>query len=353
MHGVLIFVMCLWLPQPEPAVQCSPPPLSEALDITSRVAALRRDMPSTLGQLDFPFTEAELQNVLSQLPLHRAAGPDGLPYDVFVVDDDCLRAALLTFFELVRHWTVVPSIWRSARERPLHKSAQYGCSASYRNSQTCSVPGCCCRCARPPVQTMPYALFPRRKSWHMHVPMTRPCGVPSSSAWGAPPKPRRRMREALRRCLPIWGAWGLHSAERTSPAAYWAGLADALPVIDARLPSFAERYRVALEGGGDDIPNLRAAAECRELLQAEGWEACPSWRAILQSEPARPRQSTPAPETGRMAGSFTRRALATNTFATTCCCQPCCQAPGPWYARSRDLMQGRGSPLYQQSRQPR
>ena len=118
--------------QPEPAVQCSPPPVSEALDITSRVAALRRDMPSTLGQLDFPFTEAELQNVLSQLPLHRAAGPDGLPYDVFVVDDDCLRAALLTFFELVRHWTVVPSIWRSARVRPLHKSGPVDEFNNYR-----------------------------------------------------------------------------------------------------------------------------------------------------------------------------------------------------------------------------
>ena len=90
------------------------------------------------------------------------------------------------------------------------------------------------------------------------------------------------------------GGLGLHSAERTSPAAYWAGLADALPVIDARLPSFAERYRVALEGGGDDIPNLRAAAECRELLQAEGWEACPSWRAILQgARPAPPEHAGP------------------------------------------------------------
>ena len=148
------------------------------------------------------------------------------------------------------------------------------------------------------------------------------------------------------------GGLGLHSAERTSPAAYWAGLANALPVIDARLPSFAERYRAALEGGGEDMPNLRAAASAASCCKQKAGRPA---RAGEQSfkEPARPRQSTPAPETGRTAGSFTRRALATNTFATTWCCQPCCQAPGPWYARSRDLMQGRGSPLYQQSRQPR
>ena len=101
------------------AVQGSARPDPDPSDITNRAAALRRDMATMSGQLDFPPTEAELQNVLSQLPLHRAAGPDGLPYEVFVVDDECLRAAMLTFFQLVRYWAVVPSIWRSARVCPL------------------------------------------------------------------------------------------------------------------------------------------------------------------------------------------------------------------------------------------
>ena len=46
----------------------------------------------------------------------------------------------------------------------------------------------------------------------------------------------------------------------------WAGIADALPVIHARLPEFAERCRDVLEHGGDNASSLRAAAEARELL---------------------------------------------------------------------------------------
>ena len=90
------------------------------------------------------------------------------------------------------------------------------------------------------------------------------------------------------------GGLGIQSAERASAAAYWAGLADALPVIQARLPAFAERYQAALESGGGDVPSLRAAADSRELLQAEGWEACPSWRAILQgARPVPPKHAGP------------------------------------------------------------
>ena len=101
-------------------------------DITSRAAALRRDMASLSGPLDFPLSAAELQHVLSQLPSHRAPGPDGLPYEFFAVKDDVLSSALLTFFELVRHWAVVPSIWRSARVSPLHKGGPADDFNNYR-----------------------------------------------------------------------------------------------------------------------------------------------------------------------------------------------------------------------------
>ena len=50
---------------------------------------------------------------------------------------------------------------------------------------------------------------------------------------------------------------------RVSPAAYWAGL-NALPIIHARSPAFAESYRAALS----DASYLRAAAESRKLLRA-------------------------------------------------------------------------------------
>ena len=95
--------------QPMPPVQGSARVDPTSSEITDRVAALRRVMLTLSGQLDLPFTEAALQNVLSQLPLHRAAGrPRRPPFTN-------------TFFELVWHWAVVPSTWRSARVRLLHK----------------------------------------------------------------------------------------------------------------------------------------------------------------------------------------------------------------------------------------
>ncbi|OLP77471.1 hypothetical protein AK812_SmicGene42462 [Symbiodinium microadriaticum] len=53
------------------------------------------------------------------------------------------------------------------------------------------------------------------------------------------------------------------------------GMCNAWPAIHAMLPAFAECYRTG--GGGGDAPNLR-------VLQAEGWDACPScrWGATLQ-----------------------------------------------------------------------
>ena len=46
-------------------------------------------------------------------------------------------------------------------------------------------------------------------------------------------------------------------------------------------------------------------------------------------EPARPRCRTHSYPTGRMAGSFTHRELATFTSARACCCQPCPRPPVP------------------------
>ena len=100
------------------------------------------------------------------------------------------------------------------------------------------------------------------------------------------------MREIWQLCQPVWEAWACNRRIAQSPAAYWAGLADALPVIHARLPEFAEHYRDALERCGAEAPSLRAAAEARELLQTEGW--CPGWREILQgARPAPPEHTGP------------------------------------------------------------
>ena len=83
---------------------------------------MRGAMSRIAGQLDYVFSEPELLQVLRELPANRAPGPDGLTYEVFCVDDDVFRAALLCFFELVRSWATVPSVWQTAVIKPLHKS---------------------------------------------------------------------------------------------------------------------------------------------------------------------------------------------------------------------------------------
>ena len=77
--------------------------------------------------------------MLQQLPANRAPGPDGLTYELFRVDDDALRSALLALFELVRYWAVVPSSWRSATVTPLHKS---GAADEFTNYRPISLLSC-------------------------------------------------------------------------------------------------------------------------------------------------------------------------------------------------------------------
>eukprot|EP00439_Symbiodinium_sp_Y106_P083243 s600_g23.t1 len=82
------------------------------------------------------------------------------------------------------------------------------------------------------------------------------------------------------------GNWRL--SQRTAPAAYWAAWADAIPVIGERAPALAEACVRQLEGRDTALEAtcLRSAAVARNLLQAEGWQECPSWRAIADG--ARP-----------------------------------------------------------------
>ena len=101
-------------------------------DLLQRLSNLRGAMSRSTGQFDFAFSEPELLQVLQELPANRAPGPDGLTYEVFRVDDDLFRSALLCFFELVRSWAIVPSVWRTAVIKPLHKSGSAEEFTNYR-----------------------------------------------------------------------------------------------------------------------------------------------------------------------------------------------------------------------------
>ena len=107
---------------------------SNSQGLHADVFRLRRTMSATAttSSLDFAFSQPELQRVLQDLPADRAPGPDGLTYEVLRVDDDALQSALLALFELVRYWAVVPSSWRAATVRPLHKSGPADEFTNYR-----------------------------------------------------------------------------------------------------------------------------------------------------------------------------------------------------------------------------
>ena len=96
-------------------------PDSQAPEVEITVQWLRASMLANVGDIDFPFSEAELAQVLQKLPCDRSLGPDGLPCEAFRIEDPSLRSSLLVFFGLVLSWSIVPTVWRSAIIAPFHK----------------------------------------------------------------------------------------------------------------------------------------------------------------------------------------------------------------------------------------
>ena len=84
------------------------------------------------GRFDAPFSYNEFVAALSKC--HESApGADGLPYSVFKVHFPWWRHMLLSFFNLILQWAVVPSVWKSSFVVPLLKRDGDPCSHdSYR-----------------------------------------------------------------------------------------------------------------------------------------------------------------------------------------------------------------------------
>ena len=96
------------------------------------------------------------------------------------------------------------------------------------------------------------------------------------------------------------GGVGLRDARRTSPAAYWAAIADALPVLQDKLKPLAD-YAVAQLDSPQPAQSagLRAAQQAAALLDAERdmsrptWGR-PSWSAVAAGErPPEPTEAEP------------------------------------------------------------
>ena len=94
--------------------------------ISRRVGRLRRAMASANGRHDGPFSEVELTIALASLPLHRAPGIDGLPYEALKVDDPLWRKALLALLNLVLAARLCPSAWKFAVVCPVFQIRSAG-----------------------------------------------------------------------------------------------------------------------------------------------------------------------------------------------------------------------------------
>ena len=82
-------------------------PDSQTFDAEGAVQQLKASMPAAVGNLDFPFSEAELTwlalRSASKLWMHACA------------------PRCWYFFQLLRSWSIVPTVWRSAIVAPVHK----------------------------------------------------------------------------------------------------------------------------------------------------------------------------------------------------------------------------------------
>ena len=105
--------------------------------LSLRFAALTSSLES--GRFDAPFSYNELVAALSRC--HESApGADGLPYSAFKVSFPWWRHLLLSFFNLVLRFAVVPSAWKSSLVVPLLK--RDGDPASFDSYRPISLASC-------------------------------------------------------------------------------------------------------------------------------------------------------------------------------------------------------------------
>ena len=116
-----------------------------------------------------------------------------------------------------------------------------------------------------------------------------------------------QQQEVARRVAAVpmrMGGLGLRSARRMVPAAHWASWADALALIEGRLPECAEVITATLEL--DDHPgvwkNSNAQRECSIWVDSSDGQFCPSFGEELAHGP----QQITNVVSGSTAGNSTR-----------------------------------------------
>ena len=141
----------------------------------------------------------------------------------------------------------------------------------------------------PPSQSAEYATAHDDAVWQTLVSLLALEGVSESD--------RHRAR-AIASLPARLGGIGLRSALRTRSAAFWAGWADALPVLKSRVPDLARAALTQLERGHQSgWATCREAATASASLQQASFDGLPTWQELWEGavapQPAEDDEETP------------------------------------------------------------
>ena len=80
----------------------------------------------------FTFDSSRVQSHLSQLPIHKACGPDGITHQVLKNNSTVLAPFLSALFQLSLDSGKVPGEWKDAHVTPIHKAGRLDLPENYR-----------------------------------------------------------------------------------------------------------------------------------------------------------------------------------------------------------------------------
>ena len=158
-------------------------------------------------------------------------------------------------------------------------------------------------------------------------PPMRRAALPPLAADRAPPVCHSGTRKGMTRgCSVPWkwmGGLGLRSALRMAPAAFWASWADALPMLQQRLPELTRQVLHVLEGPAFGC--LGELREATERLDRCGFVDRPDWEALRRG--LQPRPPAAAVEPGEWQHGWQYYA-SSSPFSGDGACPIMCRRPG-------------------------
>ena len=195
------------------------------------------------------------------------------------------------------------------------------CGTQSPQSQSCNVRGRCSSSAQGLDVIICCARFHHDSVQDMRMGMILGCSARWKHCWGGSQEAQCRSRWHATTTLPMMGGLGLRSAVRTAPGAFWASWADALPMLQQRLPRLTGQVMHHLSHP-DAFGCLGELQESVSRLDRDGFIARPCWEMLRRG--ARPRPPLIVEPGEWHHGGSTIRLLVPNTiFETVVLAQSC------------------------------